>query len=146
MSNSPLSTALHLTASCQATGAGAKEQEAINFLEKKLKDGKHQNLTADEAVQRCKACFRNTGSSLIRFFLSPLAPPWSTNLLPPGPPSPPPSLPLQLAISALQGVLSEDMKATEIEVGLVAAKEETAFRTLSVDEIEAHLTAISERD
>ncbi|CAI7888027.1 unnamed protein product [Closterium sp. NIES-54] len=51
MSNSPLSTALHLTASCQATGAGAKEQEAINFLEKKLKDGKHQNLTADEAVQ-----------------------------------------------------------------------------------------------
>ncbi|CAI5947374.1 unnamed protein product, partial [Closterium sp. NIES-65] len=55
----------------KATGAGAKEQEAINFLEKKLKDGKHQNLTADEAVQ--------------------------------------------LAISALQGVLSEDMKATEIE-------------------------------
>ncbi|CAI5467648.1 unnamed protein product [Closterium sp. Yama58-4] len=68
----------------KATGAGAKEQEAINFLEKKLKDGKHQNLTSDEAVQ--------------------------------------------LAISALQGVLSEDMKANEIEVGLVEAKEDTRLQ------------------
>eukprot|EP00475_Leptophrys_vorax_P024687 TRINITY_DN34118_c0_g1_i1.p1 TRINITY_DN34118_c0_g1~~TRINITY_DN34118_c0_g1_i1.p1 ORF type:complete len:249 (+),score=30.12 TRINITY_DN34118_c0_g1_i1:254-1000(+) len=85
----------------KATGAGAKEQEAVNFLEKKLKDGKHQTLTADEAIQ--------------------------------------------LAISALQGVLSEDMKANEIEVGVVGGQD-PLFRTLSADEIEAHLTAISERD
>lgn len=86
----------------KATGAGAKEQEATNFLEKKLKDGKHASMGADEAVQ--------------------------------------------LAISSLQGVLSEDMKATEIEVGIVSEEGGRAFRVLTTEEIEAHLTAISERD
>ncbi|CAI6002500.1 unnamed protein product [Closterium sp. NIES-64] len=75
----------------KATGAGAKEQEAINFLEKKLKDGKHQNLTADEAVQ--------------------------------------------LAISALQGVLSEDMKATEIE-HLISALQGVLSEHMKATEIE----------
>ncbi|CAA7016087.1 unnamed protein product [Microthlaspi erraticum] len=83
----------------KATGAGMKEQEAVNFLEKKMKE--NPSFTYDETVQT--------------------------------------------AISALQSVLQEDFKATEIEVGVVRA-ENPLFRALTTEEIEEHLTAISERD
>ncbi|KAL9252654.1 Proteasome subunit alpha type-6-like protein [Drosera capensis] len=83
----------------QATSAGAKEQEAINFLAKKMKND--PSFTYDETVQT--------------------------------------------AISALQSVLQEDFKATEIEVG-VAKKDNPVFRVLSTEEIDEHLTAISESD
>ena len=53
---------------------------------------------------------------------------------------------VQLAISTLQAVLSEDFKATEIEIGVVQGEGDRAFRTLSTEEIEEHLVAISERD
>jgi 20S proteasome subunit alpha 1 len=52
---------------------------------------------------------------------------------------------VQTAVSALQSVLQEDFKATEIEVGVVT-KDSPVFRTLSIEEIDEHLTAISERD
>jgi len=84
----------------KATAAGAKEQEAINFLEKKMKNG--PSFGYDDTVQT--------------------------------------------AISALQSVLSEDFKATEIEVGVVRSGADTAFKVLPVDEVEEHLTAISERE
>ncbi|VAH86967.1 unnamed protein product [Triticum turgidum subsp. durum] len=83
----------------KATSAGLKEQEAINFLEKKMKDS--PQFTYDETVQ--------------------------------------------IAVSALQSVLQEDFKATEIEVGVVR-KEDRVFRSLTTEEIDQHLTAISERD
>mmetsp|Transcript_63463 Transcript_63463/g.200719 ORF Transcript_63463/g.200719 Transcript_63463/m.200719 type:complete len:247 (-) Transcript_63463:610-1350(-) len=83
----------------KATSAGAKEQEATNFLEKKLKG--NPEFSFDQCVQT--------------------------------------------AISTLQNVLSEDFKATEIEVGVVSAGD-TAFRVLSTDEVDEHLVAISERD
>ncbi|KAG6485599.1 proteasome subunit alpha type-6 isoform X2 [Zingiber officinale] len=83
----------------KATSAGLKEQEAINFLEKKMKND--PAFSYEETVQT--------------------------------------------AISALQSVLQEDFKATEIEVGVVKA-EDPAFRVLSTEEIDEHLTAISERD
>ncbi|CAD5318199.1 unnamed protein product [Arabidopsis thaliana] len=83
----------------KATSAGMKEQEAVNFLEKKMKE--NPAFTYDETVQT--------------------------------------------AISALQSVLQEDFKATEIEVGVVRA-DDPLFRSLRTEEIDEHLTAISERD
>ncbi|KAJ6969207.1 hypothetical protein NC653_037005 [Populus alba x Populus x berolinensis] len=82
----------------KATSAGLKEQEAINFLEKKMKND--PDLSYEETVQT--------------------------------------------AISALQSVLQEDFKATEIEVGVVRTGDRF-FRVLSTEEIDEHLTAISER-
>ncbi|XP_058079224.1 proteasome subunit alpha type-6-like [Magnolia sinica] len=83
----------------KATSAGLKEQEAINFLEKKMKND--PAFSYEETVQT--------------------------------------------AISALQSVLQEDFKASEIEVGVVRT-EHPVFRLLSMEEIDEHLTAISERD
>ncbi|XP_072979028.1 proteasome subunit alpha type-6 [Typha angustifolia] len=83
----------------KATSAGLKEQEAINFLEKKMKSD--PSFSYEETVQT--------------------------------------------AISALQSVLQEDFKATEIEVGVVRS-DNPVFRVLSTEEIDEHLTAISERD
>ena len=50
-----------------------------------------------------------------------------------------------MAINALQTVLAEDFKATDIEVAVVSATEKR-FRTLSQEEIENHLTESAERD
>ncbi len=47
----------------------------------------------------------------------------------------------------LQGVLSEEFKAGEIEVGVVRDGHlDRAFHVLSNDEVESFLVAISERD
>jgi len=52
---------------------------------------------------------------------------------------------VRLGISALQNVLSEDFKASQIEVGVVSTQD-CVFRKLTEDEIDDHLVAISERD
>ena len=86
----------------KATSAGAKEQEALNFLEKKVK-GPNAGNEFDA---------RTT---------------------------------VQTAVGCLQTVLGEDLKARELEVRIVT-NDDRKFRLLSVEEIEEHLTAISERD
>ncbi|CAG9465412.1 unnamed protein product [Pedinophyceae sp. YPF-701] len=81
--------------------AGAKEQPAINHLEKKLKDAGGADLSRDDTIQA--------------------------------------------AILALQTVLSEDMKAADLEVG-VAGGPDGSFRVLRDEEVEEHLIAIAEKD
>ncbi len=88
-----------LTHSWVVYSTGAKDTEANNHLEKKLKTG--ASLGTTETIRA--------------------------------------------AIGALQSVLAEDFKASEVEVGLVTTTD-AAFRTLSEAEIDEHLVAISERD
>jgi 20S proteasome subunit alpha 1 len=83
----------------KATGAGHKEQEARNFLEKKFKTD--PKLDTDKTIK--------------------------------------------MAINALQTVLGEDFKASDIEVGVVTT-DSPRFRRLSDDEVDRHLTEIAERD
>eukprot|EP00740_Mantoniella_antarctica_P019229 CAMPEP_0198703986 /NCGR_PEP_ID=MMETSP1468-20131203/389662_1 /TAXON_ID=1461545 /ORGANISM="Mantoniella sp, Strain CCMP1436" /LENGTH=249 /DNA_ID=CAMNT_0044462771 /DNA_START=61 /DNA_END=810 /DNA_ORIENTATION=- len=86
----------------KATSAGAKEQEAVNFLEKKVKGANAGNeFSQEEAIQTAIAC--------------------------------------------LQTVLGEDLKAKELEVGIVSSDNRN-FRLLKTEQVEEHLTAISERD
>lgn len=82
----------------KATSAGVKEQEAQNYLEKKIK--------ANPAMDY--------------------------------------ELTLHTAITCLQSILSADFRPNEIEVGVVVQGQR--FRKLTEDEIETHLTSISERD
>lgn len=94
----------------RATAAGAKDQEATSWLEKRHKagEGGMSRLSYEET--------------------------------------------LQMAIESLQHVLAEDLKASEIEVGVVAGSsgpekgQGGKFRVLSESEVEEHLVSISERD
>lgn len=52
---------------------------------------------------------------------------------------------VQLAISCLSTVLAVDFKPSELEIGIVT-KSDPSFRVLTEDDIDAHLTAISEKD
>jgi len=83
----------------KATSAGAKEDDANNWLDKKLKKG--AALTVKATVQ--------------------------------------------LGISCLQSVLSQELKKNEVEVGIVT-KDQPVFRRLTEDEIDSHLNEIAEHD
>merc|ERR1712070_823367 len=52
---------------------------------------------------------------------------------------------VQLALGSLQTTLGMDLKPSGVEVGVVT-KDNPTFRTMSEDEIDAHLVAIAERD
>ena len=52
---------------------------------------------------------------------------------------------VQLAITALQNVLSEEFKPSDIEVGVVKPGDARTFQVLSEEEIDEHLVAIAER-
>merc|ERR1739848_195153 len=52
---------------------------------------------------------------------------------------------IQLAINSLSTILSADFKASEIEVAMVGAQDRK-FKKLTEEEIDAHLTAIAEKD
>lgn len=80
----------------KAASAGQRDTEAVNFLEKKMKN--NPSLPFEETIQ--------------------------------------------MAISALQFALKADLKATEVEVGVVRTDDPT-FRVLTEAEIDEHLEAIN---
>ena len=93
----------------KATASGPKQQEALNHLEKKLKNKDNAQGTWEDVVE--------------------------------------------LGISTLSTVLSVDFKKGELEVGITggpkASGEDgttTEFRSLTEDEIEERLQAISDKD
>ena len=51
---------------------------------------------------------------------------------------------IRLAITTMQGVLSSDFKASEIEIAVMSKSDK--FKILSDSEVEAHLTSIAEQD
>jgi hypothetical protein len=54
---------------------------------------------------------------------------------------------METAVIALQTVVGSDLKPNDIEVAYVSAdKDEQRFQILSPEQIDRHLTAISERD
>ncbi|KAJ3162289.1 Proteasome subunit YC7alpha/Y8 (protease yscE subunit 7) [Geranomyces michiganensis] len=81
-----------------ATSAGAKHQEALNHLEKKLK--KKPQLSMEDTVE--------------------------------------------LAITTLSTTLSLDLKAADVEIGIVT-EADPRFKTLTAEEIDEHLTRIVEK-
>ena len=93
----------------KATASGPKQQEALNHLEKKLKNKEYAPGGWEEVVE--------------------------------------------LGISTLSTVLSVDFKKGELEVGIVGGPRSNGkegadgtFKTLTEDQIEERLQAISERD
>lgn len=84
----------------RAAAVGAKETEALNLLEKRLKGAPAEGLPYADAATA--------------------------------------------AIAALQTVLSEELKASDMEVAVVQPG--VGFRLLVAEEVDALLTAISERD
>ncbi len=52
---------------------------------------------------------------------------------------------VQLALACLQNVLGSDLKASDVEA-CVVRNENLKFTRLGPDEVEAHLTALAERD
>lgn len=83
----------------KAAAAGAKEDDAHNWLEKKLKKG----AELDEQGA------------------------------------------LQLALGCLQSVLAQELKKTEVEVGVCSTKR-AAFHRLSEEQIDALLNELAEHD
>jgi len=116
----------------KATAAGTKSQEATTALEKKFK--KADSLSYDDTVQvpvgRGGAVAQLYSGAITLFLRRP-----EFFFL----------RHAQLAISTLQTVLAVDLKADDIEVGVVTA-EQPRFRTLTKEEIEGFLTRIAEKD
>mmetsp|Transcript_8931 Transcript_8931/g.22955 ORF Transcript_8931/g.22955 Transcript_8931/m.22955 type:complete len:290 (-) Transcript_8931:40-909(-) len=127
-----------------AACAGVKEVEATNWLEKKLKS--HLVPSQATATAAATATASTTAAAAASATSSSDAG---------GVAAPSLEQSIQFAISALQSVLSEDLKANEMEVGIVKSPDggmdidaagSGVFEKLSEDDIEEHLIAISERD
>lgn len=133
----------------RATAAGTKQTEAINFLEK------HYKKTAKGGVGVAGTEIpKETSSSLAE-----ISPDAATEEAEQISRNMSKDDTVQLAIQTLSTVLAQDLKANEVEVGIVGgpkganesdssqeAQSERRFRTLTEDEISAVLDALAEKD
>jgi len=116
----------------KACAAGAKEQEANNFLEKKVKaletkhkekkDGKTETKGTDISPSSPSSSVGSEGEATFTEKET-----------------------LETAIIALQNVVGSDLKSSDIEVGIVTTTDPN-FRVLSEAEVTVILDAISDRD
>lgn len=137
----------------RATAAGVKQTEAINFLEKQFKKGSSsipginasagaQSQASDPAGQSTYALPDEAASEAEQ-----ISKQLSVNDV------------LELAVTTLSTVLAQDLKSSEIEIGIVGgtqsldlsnqtdeAKSQRRFRVLTEEEIGAVLDRIAERD
>ena len=100
----------------KACAAGSKEQEANNFLEKRMRTAEEKAKEAKEAATAGTAALGMDMSKAI-----------------------------ETAIIALQTVVGSDLKPTDLEVGVVT-RAEPRWRQLTEQEIDQQLAAISDRD
>ena len=139
----------------QATAAGVKETEATNMLEKKFRSG--PQYSRKEVIElaisvlqvgmlQLATCCAGSGAALAHESagLSSSSLSCCACSL---------AMPLHRVLTCwrascvvLQHVLGEDLKASDIEVGVASAADGGRFRVLSSAELDEHLVAISERD
>lgn len=133
----------------RATAAGQKQTEAINYLEKHFK--KSSSAAAAAAAESETG---TSGSGLVD-----ASPDAATAEAEAVSRKMTRDEALQLAITTLSTILAQDLKATEVEVGIIGgpkgadaddksdeAQQERRFRTLSEEEISNVLDAIAEKD
>ena len=132
----------------RATAAGVKQTEAINYLEKQFKKGSSSIAGvsgggAGSDAQASSYSLPDEASSEAEQISKSM----STEAV------------LELAVQTLSTVLAQDLKASEIEIGIVGgnkaldlqdnsdeAKAQRRFRVLSEEEITAVLDRLAERD
>lgn len=134
----------------RATAAGVKQTEAINYLEKQFKKGSSSITGADAATATPSAGQQEATYSLPDEAASEaeqISKSMSTDAV------------LELAVQTLSTVLAQDLKASEIEIGIVGgskaldlldnsdeARAQRRFRVLTEEEITAVLDRLAERD
>jgi 20S proteasome subunit alpha 1 len=132
----------------RATAAGVKQTEAVNYLEKQFKKGSSSisgvsSTTGTGAEGQATYSFPDEAASEAEAISKSM----STEAV------------LELAVTTLSTVLAQDLKASEIEIGIVGgskaldlmdqsdeAKAQRRFRVLEEDEITAVLDRLAERD
>ncbi|MCO5565921.1 hypothetical protein L7F22_019596 [Adiantum nelumboides] len=140
----------------RATAAGVKQAEAINYLEKQFKRGSTSiPVISQTASSGARGATQTEGTSSSTYALpdeaaseaEQISKQLSENDV------------LELAVTTLSTVLAQDLKSSEIEIGIIGgdkslnlndhsdqAKAQRRFRTLSEEEITAVLDRIAERD
>lgn len=138
----------------RATAAGQKQTEAINFLEKHFKKSSSGGVAGDAG----KEGDASTGAAATAS-LADVTPDAATAEAEAISRRMTKDETLQLAVQTLSTILAQDLKASEVEIGIIGgpkgadetdkseeAQSERRFRTLSEDEISAILDALAEKD
>jgi 20S proteasome subunit alpha 1 len=119
----------------KATAAGVKSQEAMNFLEKKVK--KNPTWDLNETIEVGCLSVGRCISSISRLIgsLHSLSSVCALS----------PRLIIQMAVSTMQSIFSMDFRSSELEIAVVGGGDDK-FRVLTEAQIEAHLIRIAEKD
>jgi len=117
------------------SGAGQKEQEANNFLEKRFKTDPNPSLSYDDTVQFALACLQNVlGSDLKASDIEVRGAAGGRAMC------------LRPSVLTGDAPPARSVCARRLAQACVVRNENLKFTRLTADEVEAHLTALAERD